>query len=106
MGFPFFSSSPLNTLFLPAPRPAPCDMHYTDQCNGSSGSLAAHLPFSFYPVSVPPGENSLHRSSLPPWCGWSASDSQLRALIKTGYLPACASEFVFTSPASCCLFAF
>lgn len=40
-----------------------CDMRYTDQCNGISGSLAAHLPFSFYPVSMSQ-ETSLNRSSL------------------------------------------
>lgn len=40
-----------------------CDMRYTDQCNGISGSLAAHLPFSFYPVSMSQ-ETTLNRSSL------------------------------------------
>lgn len=34
-----------------------------DQCNGISGSLAAHLPFSFYPVSMSQ-ETTLNRSSL------------------------------------------
>lgn len=67
---PAFSSSPLNTPFLPLLPACSCDMRYTDQRNGISGSLTAHLPFSFYPVSMP-RENSLNRSSLPRWRCWS-----------------------------------
>lgn len=95
---------PSEHLVSPSSLPASCDMHYTDQCNGISGSLTAHLPFSFYPVSMPLGEfpqqvfpAALVRLMFP----MSWSHSQLCILIETGTLPVSLSEIVFT-PASLC----
>lgn len=44
---------PSEHLVSPSSLPASCDMHYTDQCNGISGSLTAHLPLFLRSVHAP-----------------------------------------------------